>query len=44
MEWDENPAREEGEALIARIRQAETLEEAEAAADELARTSKPFLN
>jgi hypothetical protein len=44
MEWDENPAREQGEALIARIQQVATLEEAKAAADELARMSKLYLN
>ncbi|MCC7477037.1 site-specific DNA-methyltransferase [bacterium] len=42
--WDENPARERGEALIAQIQQAKTLEEAKAAAAELAAMSKPFLN
>jgi len=42
--WDEQPARERGEALIARIQHATTLEDAQAAANELARMSRPFLN
>src|SRR5688572_4764683 len=33
LEWDENPAREDGEALIRRIQQARALDEAKAAAD-----------
>jgi adenine-specific DNA-methyltransferase len=44
LEWDDNPARERGEELIARILEAETLEDARAAAEELARLSRPFLN
>jgi len=45
LDWDgQNPARERGEALIARILSATSLEEAQAAAEELARISKPFLN
>ena len=44
LSWDENPSREQGEALIARIIAAETLEEAKAAASELKQLSKPFLN
>lgn len=44
LEWDEQPAREQGEALIDRIANAESLEEAKAAAEELKAMSKPFLN
>ena len=45
LDWDsQNAARERGEALIARILAATTLEDAQAAAEELARISKPFLN
>lgn len=45
MSWDEgNPARERAEALIRQIQEAKTVEEAKAAADMLARMSKPFLN
>lgn len=45
MAWDEgNPARERAEALIKQIQEAKTVEEAKAAADMLARMSKPFLN
>lgn len=45
LEWDgQNPARELGEALIQKIREAVTVEEARAAAAELASLSKPFLN
>lgn len=45
MSWDEgNPARERAEALIKQIQEAKTVEEAKAAADMLARMSKPFLN
>jgi len=45
MEWDgQNPAREQGEALIAAILDAKTLDEAKAAAAQLKGMSKPFLN
>lgn len=45
LEWDDqNPARERGEALIRKIQKAATMEEAQAAAVELASLSKPFLN
>jgi adenine-specific DNA-methyltransferase len=45
LDWDgQNGAREQGEALIQRILSATSLEEAQAAAEELARLSKPFLN
>lgn len=44
MSWDVNGDRERGEALIARIESATTLEEAKAAAGELKRMSRPFLN
>ena len=45
LNWDgQNPAREQGEALIKRILEAETVEEAQAAARELAALSRPFLN
>src|SRR5690606_11551524 len=45
LSWDEqNPAREKGEALIRQILEAKTVEEAQAAAQELASLSKPFLN
>ena len=45
LDWDgQNHAREQGEALIQRILSATTLEAARAAAEELARISKPFLN
>lgn len=40
----ENPAREQGEALIKEILDATSIEQAEAAADKLRRLSKPFLN
>ena len=39
-----NPAREQGEALIAEVLAAESLEDAKAAAEKLRRLSKPFLN
>ena len=43
--WDaKNPAREQGEALIKQILDAEKLEEAKAAASNLKALSKPFLN
>lgn len=44
LEWDEQPAREKGEALIARLLEAETLDQARAAAEELKGMSRPFLN
>src|SRR5437879_128122 len=45
LEWDgQNPAREQGEALIARILNADTLEEAQAAAAELKSLGRPFLD
>ncbi len=45
LDWDgQNPAREEGEALIRGIMNAATLDEAKAAAAQLARLSRPFLN
>jgi len=44
LEWDEgNAAREQGEALIRKILEAEDLETAQKAARELARLSRPFL-
>src|SRR5712692_3970196 len=45
LEWDgQNPAREQGEALIRQALEAKTLEEAKAAASKLKAISKPFLN
>jgi hypothetical protein len=44
LSWDMNAERERAEALIAKIREAKTLEEAKSAADVLAHLSKPFLN
>jgi len=45
LDWDgQNSAREQGEALIQRILDAKSLDDARAAAEELARISKPFLN
>jgi adenine-specific DNA-methyltransferase len=45
LEWDgQNPAREQGEALIKEILDAKSIEQAKAAADRLRRLSKPFLN
>ncbi len=45
LDWDgKNPAREQGEALIRQILEAQTLEEAKAAASKLKSLSKPFLN
>ena len=41
---DNNPAREQGEALIREILEAGTLEEAKAAAAKLKALGKPFLN
>jgi adenine-specific DNA-methyltransferase len=44
LEWDDNPTREQAEALIAEIMAAESLEEAKAAAAKLKAMSQPFLN
>lgn len=45
LEWDENnPARDHAEALLKRIEEARDLDEAKAAARELLRMSRPFLN
>ena len=44
LSWDVNVDRERGEALIARIEGATDLAEAHAAAAELKRMSRPFLN
>lgn len=44
LEWDTNPAREQTEALIAEILQADSLEKAQAAALKLKVMSQPFLN
>jgi adenine-specific DNA-methyltransferase len=45
LSWDgQNPAREEGEALLHSIMDAPTLEAAKEAAAKLARMSRPFLN
>ncbi len=44
LDWDNNPAREQGEALLRRMRDAQTLDEAKAAAAQLAALGRPFLN
>jgi len=45
MEWDgKNPAREQGEALVRQVLEAESLEQAKAAASKLKAISKPFLD
>jgi len=44
LEWDTNPVREQGEALLRRIQEASTLEEAKAAGAALAAIGRPFLN
>jgi adenine-specific DNA-methyltransferase len=45
LDWDgQNPARERGEELIREILDAETLDDARAAAAELARLSQPYLD
>ena len=45
MDWDgQNPAREQGEALVRQVLEAESLEQAKAAASKLKAMSKPFLN
>ena len=45
LDWDgQNPAREQGEALIREILEAKFIEEAKAAAERLKTLGKPFLN
>ena len=44
MEWDDNPAREQGDALIQAILSAGSLEEAKAAAGKLKAMGRPFLD
>ncbi len=45
LDWDgTNPARERGEELIRHILDAKTIEQAKAAAEELAKMSRPFLD
>jgi adenine-specific DNA-methyltransferase len=45
LDWDgQNPAREQGEALIRQILEAETLDTAREAAEKLKALSRPFLN
>jgi adenine-specific DNA-methyltransferase len=45
LDWDgQNPAREQGEALIRNVLEAGTLEEAKAAAEKLKALGKPFLD
>ncbi|MBN8284055.1 hypothetical protein [Zoogloea sp.] len=44
LDWDNNPVRTIGEALIKKIQDAKSIDEAKAAAAELRRMSKPFLN
>ncbi|HEX7407107.1 MAG TPA: site-specific DNA-methyltransferase, partial [Candidatus Binatia bacterium] len=45
LDWDgQNPAREQGEALIRQILDAPSLEDAKSAAEQLRALSKPFLN
>ena len=45
LDWDgQNSAREQGEALIQRILDAKSLDDARVAAEELARLTRPFLN
>jgi adenine-specific DNA-methyltransferase len=45
LNWDgQNPAREQGEALLRAIQEAETLEQAKDAAAKLAALSQPFLD
>ncbi|TAN39410.1 MAG: site-specific DNA-methyltransferase, partial [Candidatus Methanoperedens sp.] len=44
LSWDINAERERAEALLAKIREAKTLEEAKSAASALAHLSKTFLN
>lgn len=45
LDWDgQNPAREQGEALIRQILDADSIEQAKAAAEQLRALSRPFLN
>jgi adenine-specific DNA-methyltransferase len=45
LDWDgQNPAREQGEALIRQILDAKTIDQAKAAAQQLKALGKPFLN
>lgn len=44
LSWDENPVREKAEALIKAILEAEDLESAKRAANQLKALGKPFLN
>jgi adenine-specific DNA-methyltransferase len=44
LDWDDNPAREQAESLIAEILEAEDLESAKFAAKKLKALSQPFLN
>jgi adenine-specific DNA-methyltransferase len=45
LEWDgQNPAREQGDAVISKILEAKSLEEAKLAGKQLKALSKPFLN
>src|SRR6202795_905258 len=45
LDWDgQNPAREQGEALVGEVLAADSLEKAKAAASKLKAISKPFLN
>src|SRR6266487_515091 len=44
LSWDINADREHAEALIEKVRNAKSVEDARAAADELRRVSSPFLN
>lgn len=44
LDWDTNPAREQGEKLIADILNAKTVDDAKTAASSLKGMSKPFLN
>jgi adenine-specific DNA-methyltransferase len=44
LSWDINADREHAEALIEKIRNAKSVEDAHAAAEELKRMASPFLN
>ena len=44
LDWDDNPAREQAESLIAEILEAEDIETAKVAAKKLKALSQPFLN
>lgn len=45
LDWDgQNSAREKGEALLREVLEAQTLEDAKTAAEQLKSLSKPFLN